>query len=348
MATEDEMQTLFSPPLRRFVAGLARRLGTTLSTTLPTCLMMGLCAAPAHADYPDKAIQFVSPYAAGGANDYLTRLMAQHMAVALKGNIVVENRAGANGIVGAGYVAKSAPDGYVVLMGNSATHGTNPTLYKNLSYDPDKDFAPVGMVGSVPIVLAVNAQLGVDSVAALIAYGKSHPGKLSFGSSGVGGTGHLAGEAFKAATGLDMVHVPYKGDAPAAADAMGGQVQMAFVGVASAAPLVASGRIKILAVASAQRAASLPDVPTMTEVGYKDIVFAQWYALFTRAGTPQPVIDKLNAATRTVLEQPDVRKSMATQGAEPTYMTPAQLDQFYKAEIRRFAEIIHKLAIKAE
>jgi tripartite-type tricarboxylate transporter receptor subunit TctC len=315
---------------------------------LAAFLVVALCAGGAHAEYPDRPIQAVSPYAAGGANDYLTRLMAQQMASVLKANIVVENKAGANGIVGAGFVAKSAPDGYTLLMGNSATHGTNPTLYKALPYDPNSDFAPVGMVASVPIVLAVNSKLGVNNIAELIAYGKSHPGKLAFGSSGVGGTGHLCGEAFKAATGLDMVHVPYKGDAPAVADAMGGQVAMAFVGVASAAPLVASGKIKIIAVASQQRSGSLPQVPTMAEAGYKDLQFAQWYALFARAGTPAPVIEKLNQATKTVLAKEDVKKSLATQGADPEYMTPDQLRTFYQSEITRFADIIHRLDIKTE
>lgn len=315
---------------------------------LATGALLLVCAGTANAAFPDKPMTAVSPYAAGGANDFLTRLMAQRMGDVLKTSIVVDNRAGANGIVGASFVAKSAPDGYTMLMGNSATHGTNPTLYKSLPYDPEKDFAPVGMVGSVPIVLAVNAALGVNSVAELIAYGKAHPGKLSFGSSGLGGTGHLCGEAFKAATHLDMVHVPYKGDAPAATDALGGQVSMAFVGVASAAPLVSSGKIKILAVASAKRSGSLPDVPTMAEAGFKDIQFAQWYALFVRAGTPKATIDTLNHATRVVLTRDDVRKSMATQGADPTYMTPDELSKFYKSEIKRFATIIQSLNIKAE
>jgi len=307
-----------------------------------------LVASLANAAFPDRPIVAISPYAAAGANDFLTRLMAQQMSEVLKTSIVVENRAGANGIVGAASVAKSAPDGYTMLMGNSATHGTNPTLYKSLPYDPEKDFAPVGMVGSVPIVLAVDASLGVNNLAELIAYGKEHPGKLSFGSSGLGGTGHLCGEMFKTATRLDMVHVPYKGDAPAVVAAMGGQVSMAFVGVASATPQVASGKIKILAVASATRSGSLPDVPTMTEAGFKDIQCAQWYALFTRAGTPKTIIDTLNHAIKIALTRDDVRKSMATQGADPIYMTTDELDRFYKSEIKRFAAIIQSLDIKAE
>ena len=319
------MTTLLKGGLRALAAGLLCTLASTSALA---------------ADYPDRPIQFVSPYAAGGTNDYLTRLMARYMGEALKANIVVENRAGANGIVGAGYVAKSQPDGYTVLMGNSATHGTNPTLYPDAPYDAVKDFAPVGMVGSVPIVLAVNAALGVNNVKELIEYGRKNPGKLSFGSSGLGGTGHLAGESVKAAAKLDMVHVPYKGDAPAVTDTMGGQVSMSFVGIASASPHVGSGKLKIIAIAS------LPDVPTLDEAGLGDIEFAQWYALFARAGTPPQVIKALNDATRKTIDREDVQKSMSTQGAEPTYMTPDQLAAFSKSEVERFHDIIKRLDIQ--
>ncbi|MCD0501452.1 Bug family tripartite tricarboxylate transporter substrate binding protein [Bordetella petrii] len=312
---------------------------------LGASLLACLCLAARAADFPSQPIQFVSPYSAGGTNDFLTRLMARHMGDALPGTIVVENRAGANGIVGASYVAKAAPDGYTVLMGNSATHGTNPTLYPDAPYDPVKDFAPISMVGSVPIVLAINAGLGVNNVAELISYARKHPGKLSFGSSGVGGTGHLAGESFNAAAKLDMTHVPYKGDAPAVTDAMGGQVSMAFVGVASAAPHVASGKLKIIAVANPRRVGSLPDVPTFAEAGFKDLVFAQWYALFARAGTPDATIQKLNQAARQVIERKDVRESMASQGAEPTYTTPEELAAFSRSEVERFGRIIKDLHI---
>jgi tripartite-type tricarboxylate transporter receptor subunit TctC len=300
------------------------------------------------AGFPDHAIQLVSPYAAGGTNDYLTRLMARYMGEALKATIVVENRTGANGIVGASFVAKSAPDGYTLLMGNSATHGTNPTLYPDAPYDAVNDFAPVGMVGSVPIVLAVNAALGVNNVKELLAYGKAHPGKLSFGSSGVGGTGHLAGESFKAASHLDLVHVPYKGDAPAVTDTMGGQVSMSFVGISSATPFVATGKLKIIAIANKTRVASLPDVPTFDQAGLGDIEFAQWYALFTRAGTPPDRLATLNQALKQVLGREDVQKGMATQGAEPTYTAPQELAAFSKSEVERFGKIIKDLKIEVK
>lgn len=322
----------------RWSAILRRLAAFTLITTAFT--------ASASADYPNRPIEFISPYAAGGANDYLTRLMARYMGDAMKANIIVSNRAGANGAVGAGAVARAAPDGYTLLMGNSATHGTNPTLYSKSTYDARKDFAPVAMVGSVPIVLVVNAGLGINSVEDLLKYGKTH--RLSFGSSGVGGTGHLTGEMFKAASGLDMIHVPYKGDSPAVTDAMGGQVDLAFVGTASATGPQASGKIKILAVAHPSRTRALPNVPTMAETGFKGIEVSQWYALFAPAGTPKEVIQKLNEANKMALSNPEVQKSLEAQSAESIYRTPDELETFYQSEIKRFGDIIQKLGIKVD
>lgn len=323
--------------------GFTRPLRALISASAIT--MFALCSTASQAQYPDKPITFVSPFAAGGANDYLTRLMAQQMAPILKTTIVADNKTGANGIVGATFVAKSAPDGYTLLMGNSATQGTNPTLYPNAPYDPIHDFAPVSMVGFVPLVLVVDPKLGLNNIADLVAYGKKNPGKLAFSSSGIGSTGHLTGEAFKSATGIDMVHAPYKGDAPAIADVAAGQVPVTFVGVASASALYKAGRVKVLGVASAKRSSSMPDVPTLTEAGYA-LEVSQWYALFARAGTPQPIIDKLNAAAKVALEKPEVREAIIKQGAEPEYSTPQQLNTFFRAEIQRFGDIIRRLNIK--
>jgi tripartite-type tricarboxylate transporter receptor subunit TctC len=204
------------------------------------------------------------------------------------------------------------------------------------------------MVGAVPIVLLVNAGLKVDTIADLIAYGKANPGKLAFGSSGVGGTGHLAGEAFNAATKLNAVHVPYKGDAPAAVDVMGGQVQMAFIGIASATTPLQSGKVKAIAVFHKNRISSIPDVPTVAEAGYKGMEFAAWYALYARSGTPRPVIDQLNRAVKYVLERDDVRAGMAGQGAEVIYSTPEGLAKFSQAEIQRLGDIIRRLGVKGQ
>lgn len=309
-------------------------------------LIMGALVAmgPAQASYPnEKPLTVISPYAAGGANDFLTRLMAKELGEELNITAVADNKAGANGVVGASFVVKAQPDAYTLLMGNSATHGTNPTLYPDTPYDPVKDFEPVGMVGAVPIVLAVHTGLGVDSLSELLEYGKKNPGKLSFSSSGVGGTGHLAGETFKSKTGLDIIHVPYKGDAPATTDAMGGQVSMAFVGVASAAPQLASGKIKILAVAHPNRLASMPDVPTMKEAGVEGVEFSQWYALVTRAGADPARIQLLNDAVRKIINKDNVQKSVATLGAETVDMTPEELRDFIESEITRFRNIIQEL-----
>ncbi len=311
-----------------------------------SCIALFTLSSPiAQAQYPDKPITFVSPFAAGGANDFLTRMMAQQMAPILKTTIVADNKTGANGIVGATFVAKSAPDGYTLLMGNSATQGTNPTLYPNAPYDAINDFAPVSMVGFVPLVLVIDPKLGLNTIAELVAFGKKNPGKLAFSSSGIGSTGHLTGEAFKMATGIDMVHAPYKGDAPAIADVAAGQVAITFVGVASASALYRAGRVKVLGVASAKRSSTMPDVPTLTEAGYK-LEVSQWFALFARAGTPQPIIDQLNAAAKIVLEKPEVREAIIKQGAEPEYATPQQLNTFFRAEIQRFGDIIRRLDIK--
>lgn len=325
----------------------SRSITKRLACRVAAALMTAGLSMPAVADYPnDRPVQFVSPYAAGGANDFLTRLMARYMGEEMKANVVVDNKSGANGMIGAAAVVKSNPDGYTILMGNSATHGTNPTLYKKQPYDASKDFTPVAMVASVPIVMVVNAGLGVNNVEELLKYGKTH--RLSFGSSGIGGTGHLTGEAFKAATGLDMVHVPYKGDSPAVTDAMGGQVDLAFVGTASATTQQASGRIKILAVAHPSRTRALPDVPTMAEVGYPGLEFSQWYALFAPAGTPDAVVQKLNAANKVALANPEVQKSLDAQSAEGAYRTPEQVGEFYKSEIHRFGDWIKKLNLSAE
>jgi len=314
--------------------------------------LLSLCATafslPAHADYPDKPITFVSAYVPGGTNDFLTRFIAQGVGEQLKANAVVENKPGANGIVGTSMVARSAGDGYTLLMGNSASHGINPTLYPHLQYDALKDFRAVGMVASVPIVVVANKDLPADSLKELVAYGKSHPGRLGFGSSGIGGAGHLAGEAFILASGIDMVHVPYKGDAPAVTDTMSGQVPVSFVALSSATPQLASGRIKILAVASDKRLPMLPDVPTMDESGYPNMEFAQWFAIVAPSATPQPVIDSLNFAIKSVLESPRARKSFATQGATPVYATAAQTQSFIESEIDRFGAIIRKLNLQAD
>ncbi|QIL80026.1 tripartite tricarboxylate transporter substrate binding protein [Diaphorobacter sp. HDW4A] len=293
-----------------------------------------------------RPVTMVSPFVAGGTNDLLCRLLAENMGKSLGTTFVVDNRAGANGNIGTAFVAKQPPDGQTLLMGNSATHGTNPTLYPNQPFDALKDFAPVCMVAAVPVVLAVSTELGINSVADLIAYAKKNPGKLAFGSSGIGGSGHLCGEIFKTATKLDMVHVPYKGDVPAIQEVMGGQLALAFVGVGPATVGIKSGKVKALAVASSRRASTLPDVHTVEEAGYKGVEVTQWYGLFARSGSPKDMLDRMSAAAKEALAKEEVREKMLTQSIEPTYLPADELNVFYRNEIKRFREVIQRLNIK--
>jgi len=288
----------------------------------------------------------VSPFAAaGGTNDVLSRILADALGRVLGETFIVENRPGANATIGTAYVARSEPDGRTLLMGNSASHGTNPTLYRHVPYDAVKDFAPVSLVGSVPVLLVVGTKLGVQSVAELIEYGKRHPGTLSFGSSGIGSTGHLCGETFKTATGIDMVHSPYKAEPLAVKDVMGGQLTMAFVGVGPATIGVQSGMARAIATATAQRTSALPDVPTMKEAGVNDVEFSSWYALFARSGSPQARVEALNGAVKKILTFEDVREKMLKLGLEPKYSTPDDLAAFSRSEIERLGKIIRQLGI---
>jgi len=312
---------------------------------LSTSLALG---AETAADYPSKVIKIVSPFSAGGTNDFLTRSIARSMEAAFKKGVIVENRTGANGMIGADYVAKNAGDPHILLMGNGATHGTNSTLYPKIAYDAVKDFTPVGMVAKVPIVLIVSADLPIKSVQDLLAYAKKNPGTLSFGSSGLGGTGHMAGEKFKQVTGIDILHAPYRGDAPAVTDVLGGQIPMAFISATSVLPFVNSGKMRVLAVADDKRAPMLPNVPTLAEQGVNDGAFFTWYAIIAPANVPADIVKKLNETINNALDSQALKDSFATQGAEPVKSTPAELSAFIDGELKRSRTLIQELGIKVE
>jgi tripartite-type tricarboxylate transporter receptor subunit TctC len=299
-------------------------------------------------EYPTKVIKLISPFSAGGTNDYLSRAVARKLETALAKSVIVENRTGANGMIGADFVAKSPGDAHLLFMGNGATHGANSTLYPKITYDAVKDFTPVGMVAVVPIVLIASTSLPVKSVADLLAYAKAHPGTLSFGSSGLGGTGHISGEKFKQLTAADVVHAPYKGDAPAVTDVLGGQIPLAFVSITSVIPHLNSGRMRVLAVANAKRSPIIPDVPTFAEAGVKEMDFATWYAVMAPAGIPKEVANRLNREINTALDSPEMRQGFATQGAEPTKSSPDELGAFVKTEIAKYAKYIKELGIRVE
>lgn len=326
-----------------------RRLRAAVAATLALAAMAYAGSAGAADWQPERQLRIVSPYAAGGTNDLLARLMAQKLGERLGKPIMVENRAGANGIIGAEYVAKTPGDGYTLLMGNSATHGINPNLYAKLSYNADKDFTPIGLIASVPLLLVVNSKVEANSVKELIALGKSKPHTLSFASSGVGSSPQLAGELFKSISGLDIVHVPYKGDAPALSDVLGGQVTMMFANIPSALPMARTGQLKALAMTGSARTAAAPDIPTMAEAGLPGVEISAWYGLMAPANLPPAVLARLNTELNTVLQMPDVQKRIRELGAEPAPPgPPAQFHQFIDAELSKYGKVIKTAGIAQE
>lgn len=300
------------------------------------------CAAADAEDYPAKPIRLVVPFAAGGPTDVVGRIMANKLGELLGQQFVVENRGGAGGNLGADVVAKSAPDGYTLLVATVSTHAINPGLYTKMPYDPIRDFAPIAQVGVTPTLLSVNPSLPVKDVQGLIALIKANPGKYSYGSSGVGSILHLCGEELKAlAGGLDMVHVPYRGSAPMMTDLMGGQINMAFDATPTAMPQARAGTIRAVGAGMAERMRAMPDLPTLQEQGLKGFECYTWNAILAPAGTPQPIIDKLAATIAKALDDPAVFKALQDTGVDPTPgRGPKETADFIKAELAKWAPII--------
>jgi len=317
------------------------------------CALCALCVvlSPGEAQaqpYPSKPIRFVVPYPAGGPLDTVARLLGQKVGESTKQPVVVDNKPGAGGNIGADAVAKSPPDGYTILMGAVATHAINPTLYASIPYDAAKDFIAVTQVASTPNVLVVNPAVPAGNVREFIAYAKANPGKLNFGSGSTGSAGHLAGELFKAMAGVEMTHVPYKGAAPAMNDLMGGQIQLMFDNLASSLGQVKAGRIKALAVTTAKRTPLAPDLPTIAESGLAGFDISTWFGIFVPAGTPRDVVAKLHAEFTAALAMPDVRERMLSLGAEPVGSSPAEFAAYIRAEADKYARVIKASGAKAD
>jgi tripartite-type tricarboxylate transporter receptor subunit TctC len=283
-------------------------------------LVTGTAAAQ---DYPDRPIRLLVGFAAGGPADVMARLVGDKLAEVWGKPVIVENITGGAGNVAADRVAKAAPDGYTLMAAASATIVTNPSLYPKLGFDPVKDFAPITQAVYTPNLLAVPAGLPVNSVAELVAYARAQPGKVTFGSAGVGTSQHLAGELFKTMAGIDITHVPYRGIAAVMPDLLAGRISMVFGNITAVLPLVRDGRLRALAVTSPRRWASVPDLPTMIEVGYKDFDSTAWFGLMAPAGTPQPIIDKIHQEAVRILARPDIRKRFEEIGMEAIGNTPA-------------------------
>jgi tripartite-type tricarboxylate transporter receptor subunit TctC len=322
----------------------------SLASRLAVGIVAGLAlAGPAKAqDYPSKPIRLVVPFAAGGATDVLARLVGERLTASLGQQVVVDNRPGAGGNIGSDIVARAEPDGYTILMGAVGTHAINPSLYPKMPYDPVKDFAPVTLVASVPNVLVVNPEVPAKSVQELIDLAKAKPGELNFASSGNGTSIHLSGELFKAMTGTDIVHVPYKGSGPAVTDLLGGQVQMMFDNMPSSLPHVKAGKLRALGVTSAKRSPALPEVPTIAEAGVPGYDATSWFGILAPAGTPEPVVTRLQGAIVQALGEPEMRQRMADLGAEPVGDTPAEFGQFITAELAKWAKVVNDAGVKLE
>jgi len=306
-------------------------------------------ALPAVADtFPSKPAKLVVPFPPGGPLDTTGRAIAQKLGEAWGQSVIVENKPGAGGNIGADFVAKSPPDGYTIVMGALSTHAVNPSLYPKMPYDAKKDFAPITLVAITPNVLVVNPSLPVHSVKELIAYAKAHPGKLSFGSGSIGSAGHLAGELFKVDTGVDMVHVPYKGAAPAMQALLAGDTQIMFDNLASAMSQVKAGKLRALAVTTAQRSKLAPDLPTMAEAGVPGFDISTWFGLLAPAGTPPDVIAKWNAGVTKILSSPAMRERLEAQGAEAAPDTPQQFARFIDRELVKYAKIVKASGAKVD
>ena len=304
--------------------------------------------AQAPASYPNRPIKLVIPFPPGGPLDIVGRTIAQKVTEAWGQSVVVDNRPGAGGNIGGDIVAKSAPDGYTILMGALSTHAVNPSLYAKMPYDAVADFAPITLVAVTPNVLVVNAALPVNSAKEFITYAKANSGKLAFGSGSNGSAGHLAGELFKVDIGAEIIHVPYKGGAPATQALLAGDTQFMFDNLANAMPQVKAGKLKALAVTTAQRSKLAPELPTMAEAGLQGFDISTWFGLFAPAGTPRDIIAKWNAEVAKILNSPEMREKLVAQGAEPTPMTPEQFAAFVQSEIAKYAKIVKASGAKVD
>lgn len=315
---------------------------------LTTLLGMSSVWAQNAEGYPNRPVTINVPFSAGGTTDILARVIGQKLGERWGVSVVVENKPGAGGNIGTAQVARAAPDGYTMVMGTIGTHAINPSLYKSMPYNAITDFAPITRTAMVPNALVVPKDAPYNSVEELIAYGKKNPGRLTFGSSGHGSTLHMSGETFKMMTGVDMVHVPYKGSTPAVTDLLSGQISMIFDNLPSALPHIKSGRLKVLAVTSAKRSDQLPDVPTVAEAGVPGYEVVSWFGLWAPAKTPPAVVEKINREVVAIIETPEMQKQIRDQGAVPNPDTPAEFEAFIQTEGKKWAEVVRRANVTTQ
>jgi tripartite-type tricarboxylate transporter receptor subunit TctC len=307
-----------------------------------------IAPVPASAqDYPNRPIRFIVPYPPGGGTDVVARVMNDALAVELGQPIIIDNRGGAAGNVGTDLAAKAPADGYNVLF-TLSSHTINPKLYDKLPFDVERDFVPISLAAAIPQILVANPSVPVNNVKELIAFAKANPGKLNYASAGTGSPGHMAGELFKIKTGVDIVHIPYKGGGPAVVDTIGGQVQLLFVSMPAAWQHVKAGKLKAIAVTSAKRSIAAPEVPTIAESGVPDYVVESWFGALAPAKTPPAAVARLNAAFAKVLENPQVKERLLAQGAEAAPSTQAEFDRVIKDELSKWDLVIKTAKIRPD
>jgi tripartite-type tricarboxylate transporter receptor subunit TctC len=323
---------------------------TSLSRIL-LALALGLAPAAAQAQaeqYPSRAIRLIVPYGAGGVSDIMGRIVAQKMTELLGQPMVVENRPGAGGMLGTGSVAKSLPDGYTIVLSSLSAYAIGPRLVKAPPYDPVNDFTAIGAVAIAPTILTVNTGLPFRTLGELVAYAKANPGKLTYGSSGIGSVAHISGEVLRATAGVEMVHVPYKTAAQAYPDMISGNISMVFDALPSALQHIRAGKARPIAVMSDRRASLVPDVPTFAEAGHPQATLRLWVGLHGPANLPAPIVQKLNEAVHKMLAAPEVRERLATVGADPFPSTPQQLAELIRDDVERLGKMMAEAGIKAE
>ena len=323
------------------------RRAVTTALLATAALTMGSSGASRAEDaYPSRVVKFVVPFAAGSATDTLARVLGEKMSASLGQPVVVDNMPGASGFLAAQNVARAEPDGYTVLIATNTTHAANQSLFKKLPYDPVADFAPVSKLGTITLALVVNPAVPATTVPELIAYAKDHPGEVTFGSGS--SSSRIAGEMLKSLAGIDLLNVPYKSNPQAITDLLGGQISMVFADIATTLPQAEAGKVKALAVSSPERTPLAPDLPTMREAGVAGYDLTAWFAAFAPAGTPAPVVDKLNAAFAAALTDPAATKTLLGAGIEPAASTPAELAAFVGTETEKWASIVKSAGIEPE
>jgi tripartite-type tricarboxylate transporter receptor subunit TctC len=326
-----------------------------LLRTVAFALLLGWSAAAAAqtpgesaGDYPNRLVKIVIPFPPGGPTDVMSRAIAQELRDSWHQPVIVENRPGGNSFIATEAVAKAPPDGYTVLVAFFGTLAVNPSLYDKLPYDPVKDFAPITTIATLPLMLVVNPASPIRTVKDVIDQAKANPGKLTFASGGAGQGAHLAGELFNMMAGVSTVHVPYKGNAPAVLDVMGGHVDMIFDGMTTSLPQVQAGKLRAVAVSTPKRAAAMPDLPTVAESGLPGFDVGSWFGALAPAGTPAPIVAKLNAELVRILKSPEILKLMAASGLDPMPSTPEQFAAYMQAETAKWAKVVKEAHIKAD